>query len=144
MSYSLRSTYVENEVLNASPERLVQILYELAIKSLSTARDSLREKNIPERVRQVNKTFAVLSELQSGLDFEAGGEIAANYGRIYDYCQRRLIEANILQSDEILAEIQSLFSDLNEAWAVVVAKTSSERREVLYSGEPAGSLSCVG
>jgi flagellar protein FliS len=144
MSYSLRSTYVENEVLNASPERLVQILYELAIKSLSAARDCLREKNIPERVRYVNKTFAVLAELQSGLDFEAGGEIAANYGRIYDYCQRRLIEANTMQSDEILAEIQSLFADLNEAWAVVVAKMSNERREILYSDETAGSLSCVG
>ena len=44
-------------------------------------------------------------ELNDGLDFEAGGDIALNYARIYDYCQRRLIEANVRQADAILEEV---------------------------------------
>lgn len=145
------SSYAQNEVLNAPPERLVQILYQLGIKAIVSARECLRAKDIPGRVLHINKAFDVTVELLNGLDYEAGAEIATNYGRIYDYCQRRLIEANTLQSDKILAEVQSLFEDLSEAWLIVVAKTAVERRNVLYSADPpesiaelAGNISCVG
>ena len=151
MSTSPLSSYAENEVLNAPPERLVQILYELGIKAIVSARECLHTKDIPGRVRQINKAFDVTVELLKGLDYEGGGDIATNYGRIYDYCQRRLLAANTSQSDEILAEVQALFEDLSEAWQIVVAKTASARRNVLYSAEPpenmaelAGTISCVG
>ncbi|HEX4808502.1 MAG TPA: flagellar export chaperone FliS [Bryobacteraceae bacterium] len=151
MSTSLHTSYAENEVLNAPPERLVQILYQLGIKAIVAARECVRTKDIAGRTRHINKAFDVTTELLNGLDYEAGAEIALNYGRLYDYCQRRLIEANSSQSDEILAEVQSLFEDLSEAWQIVVAKTAAERRHILYSAEPpdnaaelAGTISCVG
>ena len=151
MAYQSYSGYTEDEVLHASPEKLVQILYELGIKSLAAARECSVAKNISARVRHINKAFDVVTELMSGLDFEAGGEIAKNYGRIYDYCQRRLIEANTKQSDSILAEIQGLIEDLNEAWQTVVSKVSAERTAKLMSHEilpsehsMAGALSFVG
>jgi flagellar protein FliS len=151
MPTSSLSSYAVNEVLNAPPERLVQILYQLGIKAIVSARACLRAKDIPGRVAHINKAFDVAAELLNGLDFEAGAEIASNYGRLYDYCQRRLIEANTSQSDEILAEVQSLFEDLGEAWQVVVAKMAAERKHILYSAEPpenaaelVGNLSCLG
>ncbi|HEX4228880.1 MAG TPA: flagellar export chaperone FliS [Bryobacteraceae bacterium] len=145
------SPYAQNEVLHAPPERLVQILYQLGIKAIVSARECLRAKDVPGRVHQINRAFDVTAELVNGLDYEAGGEIASNYGRLYDYCQRRLIEANTSQSDEILAEVQSLFEDLSEAWQIVVAKTAVERSQILYSAELsesaaelAGSVNCIG
>lgn len=151
MPNSPLSSYAVNEVLNAPPERLVQILYQLGIKAIASARASLRAKDISGRVAHINKAYAVTTELLNGLDYNAGAEIADNYGRLYDYCQRRLIEANTSQSDEILAEVQSLFEDLSEAWQVVVAKMAAERKHILYSAEPpenvaelAGNVSCVG
>jgi flagellar secretion chaperone FliS len=151
MAYPPQSAYVQNEVLNASPERLVQLLYDLAIRSLAAARECNRTKDIPGRVRHINRVFSVLVELSDGLDFEAGGDIALNYARIYDYCQRRLIEANVQQSDARLAEVESLFKDLREAWDVVVSNVGKERTakllapEILPSEEAAaGCLSCLG
>jgi flagellar protein FliS len=151
MPSSPLSKYAESEVLNAPPERLVQILYQLGIKAVIAARECNRLKDIPGRVRHINKAFDVTTELLNGLDHEAAAEIAANYGRLYDYCQRRLIDANTSQSDEILAEVQSLFEDLSEAWQIVVTKMSTERKHILYSAEApenaeelAGSVSCVG
>lgn len=151
MAHPPHSAYVQNEVLNASPERLVQLLYDLGIRCLSAARDCNRAKDVAGRTRHVNRAFAVLVELSDGLDFEAGGEIALNYARIYDYCQRRLIEANVQQSDAMLAEVQSLLQDLREAWDVVVSNVGRERTakllapEILPSEEAAaGLISCVG
>jgi flagellar secretion chaperone FliS len=151
MAYPPQSAYTQNEVLNASPERLVQMLYELGIRSVVHARECNRKKDIAGRVRHVNKAFAVLVELSDGLDFDAGGEIATNYARIYDYCQRRLTEANVQQSDPILAEVETLLEDLQEAWQVVVTKVGAERMTRLLSPDilpseqaQAGSISCLG
>jgi flagellar secretion chaperone FliS len=151
MAYPPQSAYVQNKVLNASSERLVQVLYDLAIRCLAAARECNRAKDITGRVRQVNRAFAVLVELSDGLDFEAGGEIAVNYARIYDYCQRRLIEGNAQQSDGMLAEVESLLKDLREAWDVVVTNVGRERSakllaaEILASEEAAaGCVSCLG
>jgi flagellar protein FliS len=151
MAYLPHSAYTQNEVLNASPERLVELLYELGIQSIARARELNSSKEIAGRTRHINKAFAVLVELSNGLDFEAGGEIATNYARIYDYCQRRLIEGNVRQSNAILAEVQSLLEDLREAWQVVVIKVGAEQTarllspEILPSEEAlAGSVSCLG
>lgn len=137
--------------MNASSERLVQILYGIAIQSIAAAKQCLQTKDIPGRVKHINKAFAVLVELVNGLDFEAGGQIAANYAGIYDYCQRTLIEANAKQSEAMLAEVQSLLEDLNEAWQVVVKTVSAERTarlsstSILPSEEAlAGNLNCLG
>ena len=151
MPYPPQSAYVQNEVLNASSERLVQLLYDLAIRCLAAARECNRAKDIAGRVRQVNRAFAVLVELSDGLDFEAGGEIAVNYAGIYDYCQRRLIEGNAHQSDGMLAEVESLLKDLREAWDVVVTNVGRERSAKLLAAEilpseqaAAGCVSCLG
>jgi flagellar secretion chaperone FliS len=151
MAHPPHSAYMQSEVLNASPERLVQLLYDLAIRCLGDARQSHRTKDVAARVRHVNRAFAVLVELSDGLDLEAGGEIALTYARIYDYCQRCLIDANIQQSDSILAEVESLLRDLREAWDVVVTNVGRERTARLLAPETlpdeealAGCLSCLG
>jgi flagellar protein FliS len=127
MAYAAQTAYRDMDILNASPERLVQIVYDIAIRSIGSARECLAKKDIRGRVRHINNAFSALVELTSGLDFEAGKEIAENYARIYDYCQRRLVEGNVRQDDSILAEVQSLIGDLQEAWQIVVTRVSAER-----------------
>jgi len=51
--------------------------------------------------------------------------MAANYARLYDYCQRRLLEGHAQQSEPALAEVQSLLEDLREAWQAVMASQSA-------------------
>jgi flagellar protein FliS len=100
----------------------------------------------------VNKAFEVFVELQNGLNPEQGGEIARNYARIYDYCQRRLLQAHVEQSEPLLAEVQALLSDLREAWQVVVTQCSTQivptdqeiAKEALVSAGDENRYSCVG
>lgn len=151
MAHQPYAAYAQNEVLTATPERLVEILYDLGIQSIVRARECHSAKDIKSRVWNINKAFAAIVELGNSLDFEAGGEIALNYARIYDYCQRKLLEANVKQSDNGLAEVQSLLSDLKEAWQVVIIKVGADRIARLLSPEVlpgerelAGSINCIG
>lgn len=119
------TAYVEAEVLTADSTKLVQILYDLGVNSVQNARECYRQGDILGRGRFVNKAFEVLVELMNSLNTEQGGEVAANYARLYDYCQRRLLEGHAQQSDPALAEVQSLLEDLREAWQAVMASQSA-------------------
>jgi flagellar protein FliS len=124
MPWRPETAYLEAEVLTADSTKLVQILYDLGIDSIQNARECLRQHDILGRGRSVNKAFEVLVELMNSLNTEQGGEIAANYARLYDYCQRRLLEGHAQKSEPALAEVQSLLEDLREAWQAVVVSQS--------------------
>jgi flagellar protein FliS len=136
MSWRPETAYLEAEVLTADPTKLVQILYDLGVDSVQNARERHRQGDIVGRGRFVNKAFEVLIELMNSLNTEQGGEIAANYARLYDYCQRRLLEGHAQQSEPALAEVQSLLEDLKEAWQAVMA---SQRATLVPRDDTAGS-----
>ena len=126
MSWQPQNAYLAAEVLAASPIRLIEILYDLGISTLENARDCCRAGDILGRGRYINKAFEVLVELTNSLDLDAGGGLAKNYARLYDYCQRRLLQAHIEQSETMIEEVQSLLSELREAWQGVMLKCSPQ------------------
>ena len=121
MSSNPFAAYQESKVLSASPVQLIHLAYEGAIESLTEARGHMAAKRIHERARAVTKVQLILTELQSSLDFKKGGEVSVQLGRLYDYMQRRLNDANFKQSEEPLAEVQTLLETLDSAWKEIAA-----------------------
>jgi len=115
MANTIYNTYLEAEVFGADPVKLIHMLYRGAVEAVGAAHRHLAAKQIRERSRQVNKAWNILQELSRSLDLERGGEIARRLGELYDYMQRRLIEANAQQSDAPLAEVESLLNTRCEA-----------------------------
>jgi flagellar protein FliS len=54
--------------------------------------------------------------LQASLNVEAGGEIGERLHALYSYMTRRLLEANVQQSEDMLVEVDRLLATLEEAW----------------------------
>jgi flagellar protein FliS len=139
MSLSAYNTSLEAQILNSDPVKLVDILYSLAIDSVEAARSAHQRGDVFSRGRHVTKTFDVLVELQHSLNFEKGGEIARNYARLYDYCQRRVLEGHGKNSEAAFTEVASLLGDMKEAWQAVM-KHHSENN-LIAEGEPTASAS---
>jgi flagellar protein FliS len=116
-----KSAYLESRILSASPLDLVNILYEHAILDIQQARQSLARGDVAARSRSISKAIAIIGELQSSLDHEAGGEIASNLGQLYQYMRARLTAGNLRQSDPPLAEVASLLESLGDAWRAIAA-----------------------
>lgn len=119
-SYSVRSYAeigLETQVLGASPERLISLLYMGARAAIGQARLHLQEGRITERGAAISKAIKIVDEgLKTGLNMEAGGEIAANLARLYDYIVRTLLMANLKADPEALETADRLLADLAEAW----------------------------
>jgi len=127
-------TYRANAVLTASPGQLVLMLYDGALRSLGLARAALeRNDDDPRRLEVVNtqliKAQAIIGELQDTLNHEAGGEFAATMHRLYDYYNRRLLEANLRKQAAPVAEVERLLREVRDAWADMLHKQDPARAE---------------
>jgi flagellar protein FliS len=117
-------SYRDSEILSADPLQLVQILYCAAIDSITEAQRHLVAGAIRERSNAISTACEILSELTLSVDQERGGDIARNLIELYDYMQRRLIEANSRQSSKPLAEVETLLRTVLEGWRTCLASVS--------------------
>ncbi len=111
--------YLESKVLSADPIELVHLLYQACMEAVRDARHQLSEGRIMERSRAINRACEITFELSAALDQERGGELAARLAALYNYMRRRMIEANLHQADEPLAEVLGLLNTLGEAWEAI-------------------------
>ena len=108
---------VETGVMGASPHRLIVMLYQGARQAIAQARMHLQQGNVPARGEAIGKAIQIVeSGLQPSLNLEVGGEIAERLDALYSYMSRRLLEANIKQSEAMLVEVDGLLATLEEAW----------------------------
>lgn len=120
-------TYRANAILTASPGQLVLMLYDGALKALNQAKQAFADSpDNPRRIETINaqlqKAQAILAELQGGLNLEAGGEFARTMHRLYDYHNRRLLEANLRKQIEPVLEVERLVRELRDAWAQMLSQ----------------------
>jgi len=108
--------YLESRVLTADPIELVRVLYRGAIDMVEQARQALQSGNVPCRTRNINRTIEIITELALSLQRGEPGGVARNLADLYDYMQRRLLEAHFQQSDPPLQEVSGLLKTLLEGW----------------------------
>ncbi|MBN2864665.1 MAG: flagellar export chaperone FliS [Thiotrichales bacterium] len=110
------NNYVETAVSEATPHKLIEMLYEGALKHLNLTKVFIEQKNFEKKSVHVNKTLSILNALRSGVDLEKGKDVGGNLYDLYDYCYRRVFEASSKNDIEIINEIIVLVKDLDEAW----------------------------
>ena len=118
------ATYLEANVLAAEPVELIRLLYRAALDAVRDARAFLAEHQIPERAQAVSKAVGILSELSLALNPEGEPTLARDLLELYDYMQRRLLAANLDQSDLALEEVARLLTTMSEAWEGISPQTA--------------------
>ena len=117
--------YQRNQIMTASPGRLIVMLYDGAVKRMNQAIEAF-EMNGPQKFEQVNNHILaaqnIITELTISLDMEKGGEIAQNCFRIYEYFNDCLSEANTKKIKEPIIQVRDMMKDLGEAWETIVRK----------------------
>lgn len=132
-------SYKAAHIETATPERLLVMLYDGAIKYLNLALQSIEGQDIEGTHRNLLKAEAIILELMTVLDMEVGGEIAANLYNLYDYMYHQLVQANIKRDAEPVREVITLLEPLRTAWneaAETVAQLRAEGKfELAVPGE---------
>ncbi|WHZ21629.1 MAG: Flagellar biosynthesis protein FliS [Nitrospira sp.] len=111
--------YQQTQVMTANQVQLIVLLYDSAIQSLELAREAILTNNYKDKARFLDRSMAIVGELDSVLDFEHGGEIARSLHRLYDYMVQQCIQANLRHKGTHLDGPIRCLTTLREAWQVV-------------------------
>ncbi len=108
---------VETGVTAADPHKLVLMLYDGAILSISTAAGAMQRGDIAVKGQSTSKAIEIITNgLKASLDAKAGGELAERLSALYDYMAERLLYANLHNNRAALDEVSGLLESLREAW----------------------------
>jgi len=107
---------VQSGIMDASPHRLIQMLMEGALERIAQAKGYMMNRNIAAKGEYIGKAIDIIGGLQSSLNKDAGGELADNLGRLYDYMTRRLVDANLKNDPKILDEVANLMTEVKLGW----------------------------
>lgn len=113
-----RKIAAETGVADASPHRLVAMLYDGFLESVADARGAMRARDIERKGRAIGRAVRIVEEgLRAGLNLKAGGQLAADLNQLYGYVTLRLTQANLRNDEAALDECQRLLQPLREAWS---------------------------
>jgi len=86
------------------------------------------ESLIKQRVKgaQIGSAISIMEGLKTSLDMEKGGEIARNLEDLYNYMERRLIEANSGNDTSLLDEVSDLLKQIKEAWDAIADQAAGQ------------------
>ena len=123
-----RQTAVSSAVLDADPHRLVALMFAGLRERLQLAAACIDAGNVARKGQAITEASTIVGHLDGSLNMEAGGEIAQNLSALYEYVQRRLVEANLRNDTAILRECDGLIGDIQSAWAAIAPGTPEPAR----------------
>jgi flagellar secretion chaperone FliS len=125
LQHNAYNAYKQNSVSTASPGELTLMLYNGCIKFIGKAKVSMEAKNISEKNYNIQRAQAIISELIVTLNMDF--EISKQMHPLYDYMNRRLIEANIKNDVTILDEVEGLVTEFRDTWKEVIKITRQQQ-----------------
>lgn len=110
--------YNNSKVLTASPAELVLMLYEGAIKFANIAILAIEQNDVQKAHTNIIKTERIIDHFRATLDMKY--PVAQDFDRVYEYLQRRLLEANVKKDKEIMEEVCGHIRSMRDTWKEVM------------------------
>lgn len=109
------SQYQNSAVNTATPQELTLMLYNGLVRFIKQAIQAVEEKDISKAHNFNVRAQAIIVEFMSTLNTDY--EISNSFLPLYDFMNRRLVEANISKDKGILEEVLGLAEDFRDTWA---------------------------
>ena len=130
MKLAYAHAYRQNSVQTASPGHLILMLFDGALRFMTRALEGFEQTEVIPRNEAVHvnliKTQAIIDELQTSLNLEAGGEFARTMSALYDFMRDQLRVANIRKDSAPVQIVMKLLGDIRGTWSAMLAQTENQ------------------
>jgi flagellar protein FliS len=113
------STRATSSVHDASPHKLIALLFDACHESLAIAKGAIERKEVKKKADAIKKAIEIVVRLQASLDFEKGGQVATRLDDLYTFCTNRLAMANALNDSTMIDEVYRVISELKQGWSEI-------------------------
>ncbi|MBU2969015.1 flagellar export chaperone FliS [Pseudoalteromonas sp. C2R02] len=108
-----------NNVQDMTPYEQVNLIFVNIIGKLAAAKGSIERKEIEKKGNNISVCISLIGALQDALNMDDGGEISANLASLYEYCQYKLVNANVNNDIEGLIEVSTIIKNIKEGWEAI-------------------------
>lgn len=108
--------YKNTEVVTASKENILMMLYDGAIRFLKKAIAATGQNNLDEKNKYVGKTMDIVNELRATLNHKADENIANHLDQLYEFVLDRLLKGSMENNPKYLEEAIGVLETLRKAW----------------------------
>ncbi len=116
VNQSVLQNYQKQQILTASPAKLVALLYDRAVTSLNDAVKAIERGDIQARATANKNAVSVIGELWGSLDLERGGEVAQNLNRLYSFMITKLSQVDMKNDAQAARDVITLLDPLRKSW----------------------------
>lgn len=109
-----RNMYLQNMVQTASPEKLLIMLYDGAIRFCKQGIEAIKTQRFADANTSLQRVQDIVNEFIITID--RSSPLAPSLLQLYDYFNMRLIEANTTKSTEPAEEVLGHLVELKETW----------------------------
>ena len=102
--------------MSASPNKLIEMLIEGAIKSIKKAEMAIEDKKIEAANNEIVHAQDIVDELKFSVNKEIEGDIPQQLISTYDVVEQELIQANIHKDKNHLEIALTMLNELLDAW----------------------------
>lgn len=111
----VQTTYLENQVMTATQDKLLIMMFDGAINFLRRIDSIDFLKDIETRNYNIKKASAIITELQCTLNMDYK-EISEPLFALYDYMRNQLLEANVSQNKGLVDEVIKMLIELRDSF----------------------------
>lgn len=101
---------------SATPHKLIQMLMQVCLQRIAEAKGALRRNDIAAKGIAIGKAVNIVAGLQGSLNKEVQSSLPHQLDALYDYMQRRLLEANLKSNEAALDEVAELMRQIKQGW----------------------------
>lgn len=110
------SQYVDNQVMTATPGKILIMAYDASIRFGRIALERMKEGNLYEQGININKMQNIIMELMNTLNADANPQLAASLETLYVYMYDQLTQANINDDEKNLENVIGMLMELRASW----------------------------
>jgi len=125
MNPTRRYAQAQNET--ASPERLMVLLFEAAIRHMRTGAAALEAGRLAEASQAISKATDIVVELDATFDRPRFPELGENLGLVYQFVCGRLLSATLERDPVLVREAERVFFPVADAFSTAVRQLAAER-----------------
>ncbi|MBS1983864.1 MAG: flagellar export chaperone FliS [Bdellovibrionales bacterium] len=129
MSYGAKS-YKQTAIKTATPEQVLLMLYEGAIKAAKLAKTHIEKPNVAEKCKQITKVHDIVVELNTSLDHSKSPEVATQLASLYEFCTTQLLKANMNNDTAALDSVIKILTTLYEGWVAAVEEVRKAKQQM--------------
>ena len=116
--------YAQARNETASPERLMVLLFEAALRHMRAGAAALEKARSADATAALSRAAEIVAHLDATFDARRAPELARNVGGVYRFVCSRLLAASLTRDPVLARDAERAFAPLADAFGAAVEKVA--------------------